>query len=372
LCTSGTSGAAKVVLLEERHLAYVAEGIARHHRLGPNDRGLSPLPLFHVNAEVVGLLATLAGRATLVVDDRFHRTGFWELVAGRGITWVNAVPAIISVLAGTEMPLPAPTTVRFVRSASAPLPAVTARRFEQLTGLAVVETYGMTEAASMITANPLDGPRRLGSVGLPVGTELRVMGPEGTEPSAGVVGRVEIRGPGVIRAYAAGGPDAFGPDGWLHTGDLGYRDEEGYLYLVGRADDLINRGGENIFPREIEEVLLTDPAVAQAAVIGLPDPVLGARPVAYVVPTGARRGTGGPGPEPEEADAAAELAQRLLALCQSALSHYKVPDAVHVVGRLPTGPTGKVTRRTVMSEIEGLEGTGRPAPGPTAVWAALP
>ena len=196
LCTSGTSGAPKVVALAERQLAHVAAGVASHHGLGPGDRGLSPLPLFHVNAEVVGVLATLAAQATLVVDDRFHRTGFWPLVEARRITWVNAVPAIISVLASTPGPVAPPHRVRFVRSASAALGAATLARFERLTGLGVLETYGMTEAASMITANPLEGRRKPGSVGLPVNTELRVVGPAHQAVPRGGVGRVEIRGRG--------------------------------------------------------------------------------------------------------------------------------------------------------------------------------
>ena len=146
----------------------------------------------------------------------------------------------------------------------------------------------MTEAASMITANPLDGPRKAGSAGLPAGTEVRVVSRDGDllRPCPpGTIGRVQIRGPGVITEYAAGGPaGAIDADGWLETGDLGHLDQDGYLFLAGRSDDVINRGGEKIYPREIEEFLLTQPGVRSAVVVAASDEVLGQRPVAYVVP----------------------------------------------------------------------------------------
>ncbi len=256
LGTSGTTGAPKVVRLTEGQLAHVAKGIARHHGLRPGEQGYSPLPLFHVNAEVVALLATLAGQATVVLDDKFHRTHFWENVARHGATWVNAVPAIISILATADALAAAPgdvrrqvmSNVRFVRSASAPLPIATLEQFEAGTGLRVVESYGMTEAASMITANPVDGVRKPGSVGPPVGCQLRVVDRSGRALPSGEVGLIEVRGPGVIARYAVGGEGAFNPEGWLSTSDLGYQDEDGYVFLVGRADDVVNRGARTFTP----------------------------------------------------------------------------------------------------------------------------
>ena len=161
LCTSGTTGTPKGILLGEAQLMHVAGSVAAHHRLGPADRGYCCLPLFHINAEVVGLLATLAAGACLVVERKFSRRGFWELIETRQITWINAVPAIITILA-MDPPVATPGRVRFIRSASAPLAPSALRRFEETFGIPVVETYGMTEAASMITANPLDGPRKAG------------------------------------------------------------------------------------------------------------------------------------------------------------------------------------------------------------------
>jgi oxalate---CoA ligase len=295
----------------------------------------------------VGLLATLAGQASIVLDDKFHRTLFWENVARHGATWVNAVPAIITILA-TAAPLAAAPdevcrqvqdNVRFVRSASAPLPVATLERFEAVTGLRVVESYGMTEAASMITANPVNGVRKPGSVGPPIGCQLQIVDRSRRRRPSGEVGMIEVRGPGVIAGYAVGGEGAFTPEGWLSTSDLGYQDEDGYVFLVGRADDVINRGGENIYPREVEEVLLADPRVRAAVVVGLPDPVLGAVPVAYVVAPSL------------SVDERADLGAQLQSRCRAELNAFKVPVATHVVDNLPVGPTGKVSRQRALVEL---------------------
>jgi acyl-CoA synthetase (AMP-forming)/AMP-acid ligase II len=296
-----------------------------------------------------------------VLDGKFSRRGFWPLIEQRRITWINAVPAIITVLAMDPPATRVPGRVRFVRSASAPLPPGTLRRFEDAYGIPVVETYGMTEAASMITANPVDGPRKAGSVGLPAGTEVRVVeaagragsgdgpgrarsaylpcpaGSEYVSCPAGTVGRVQIRGRGVIREYAQGGPaGAVDPEGWLDTGDLGHLDQDGYLFLAGRSDDVINRGGEKIYPREIEDFLMAQPGVWSAAVVAAQDEVLGERPVAYVVPAGPWRRH--------------EMEEALRQACEAALPRAKRPTAFCLVQELPLGPTGKVARHRLRAQ----------------------
>jgi acyl-CoA synthetase (AMP-forming)/AMP-acid ligase II len=334
LSTSGTTGTPKGILLREQQLMHVATSVVESHRLTRADRGYCSLPLFHVNAEVVGLLATLRAGAYLAVDRKFSRRGFWEIIDDREITWINAVPAIISLLS-MDPPAAAPARLRFVRSASAPLPLAALRAFEEAVGVPVVETYGMTEAASMITANPLDGPRKPGSAGRPAGSQVRVEAADGVAAAAGEIGRVKIRGAGVITAYDCGGrPGSFDADGWLDTGDLGYLDGDGYLFLVGRSDDVINRGGEKIYPRDIEEVLLAQPGVRSAAIIGVPDAVLGERPVAYIVPA-------------DDTDPAGELAltSALGARCAQLLPRHKQPSEFRFMSRLPLGPTGKISRR---------------------------
>jgi len=337
LCTSGTTGTPKGILLREEQLAHVASSVADWHRLGRSDRGYCSLPLFHVNAEVVGLLATLRAGAYLAVDRKFSRRGFWDLINADRITWINAVPAIISILS-MDPPADPPKELRFVRSASAPLPLASLERFQKALGVPVIETYGMTEAASMITANPLDGPRKPGSAGKPAGSEVRIDLPGGGPARAGDIGRVLIRGAGVITAYASGGrPGAFDDNGWLDTGDLGYLDADGYLFLVGRSDDVINRGGEKIYPREIEEILLAQPGVRSAAVIGAIDEVLGERPVAYVVT--------------DAAAVADEVEALLRTVCAERLPRHKQPSEFWLVDAMPLGPTGKISRRLLKESV---------------------
>ncbi len=337
LSTSGTTGVPKVIRLDEAQLLHTASAVAGHLDLAPSDRGFNALPLFHINAEVVGLLATLVSGATIVLDGRFHRLGFWAEMARHRVTWINAVPAILARLAVLEEGERVPAGIRFARSASAPLAVPVLERFERSTGIPVVETYGMTEAASQITANPLHGPRKPGSVGPPVAAEVRVVTGDRAPARHGEIGSVEIRGPGVIGAYVSSGYDArVDAEGWLETGDLGHLDDDGYLFLAGRADDVINRGGEKIYPREVEEVLLLDPDVLSAAVVGQDDDVLGRVPVAYLVAAGVHEGG--------DETLAAGLVARLCDRCTRLLSRPKRPVVYHFVDRLTEAPTGKVRR----------------------------
>jgi acyl-CoA synthetase (AMP-forming)/AMP-acid ligase II len=337
LRTSGSTGAPKAVELTEDRLLYVARAVADHNRLTADDRGFNPLPLFHINAEVVALLATLTAGATLVLDRRFHRHEFWETVAKNDVTWINLVPAILGILA--EYPVPVlPRRLRFIRSASAALPVAIRQRIEVLAGAPVVESYGMTEAASQITAMPLDGSGPAGSCGRPVGTDVEVRGFDRRPVPPDTIGQIWIRGSGVINAYDRGrAAERFDARGWLDTGDRGFLDADGYLFLAGRSDDVINRGGELLYPREIEEVLIADPGVRDAVVIGRPDPVLGQVPVAYIIPVRA----------PDTIESLHELLERLSARCAAQLSPYKVPQAIHLVESLPRAATGKIQRQVL-------------------------
>ncbi|HWG72534.1 MAG TPA: AMP-binding protein [Acidimicrobiales bacterium] len=342
MTSSGTTGAPKIIPLTEVQLLHTARAVAGHLDLGPEERGYSPLPLFHINGLVVGVLAALVAGSSLVVDRRFSRSSFWSVVERERVTWLNLVPAIITLLAGAgagDRPAPGAERVRLARSASAPLAAATRERFEVRFGVPVVETYGMTEAASQITANPVGAPRP-GSVGVPVDVDVRVVDGARRAVGPGNTGGVEIRGTSVTTTYwAPGGSDAPVPrmataGGWLPTGDIGRLDADGYLYLVGRADDVINRGGEKVQPREIEEVLLADARVSAAVVVGRPHPTVGEEPVAYVL---ADAGVAG------RQRLAAELARR----CETALSRFKRPAEIIVADTLPAGPTGKVRRSEI-------------------------
>jgi acyl-CoA synthetase (AMP-forming)/AMP-acid ligase II len=340
LSSSGTTGTPKVIALSEDQLVYTATNIARHNQLSTDDRGFNPLPLWHVNAEVVGLLATLVAGATLVLDDRFHRTNFWQTVDHFQVTWINAVPAIVARIAVVNEGESVPSRLRFVRSASAPLAPALLNTFQTNTGVAIVESYGMTEAASQICVNPLDGPRKIGSVGRPVGVELRitpVQDGDGPKDSALYVGQVEIRGRSVITRYDAEGyEDRFDADGWLKTGDLGFLDDDGYLFLVGRSDDGINRGGEKILPREIEDVALGSPHVVAAAVVGVADDVFGQVPVLYVqfAQVESRRDLEG-------------FVRELETSLESGLARTRRPARLVVVESFPTHATGKILKKSL-------------------------
>jgi acyl-CoA synthetase (AMP-forming)/AMP-acid ligase II len=341
LSSSGTTGTPKVMALGEGQLVYAASNIARHHRLSSDDRGFNPLPLWHVNAEVVGLLATLVAGAALVLDDRFHRTDFWRLVDNLEVTWINAVPAVISRIAELNEDESVPTRLRFVRSASAPLAPALMASFEKNTGIALVESYGMTEAASQICVNPLDGPRKPGSVGPPLGVELRITPFDDSDAigqsAAATPGRVEIRGPSVITHYDTRGEEfRFDDEGWLKTGDLGYLDEDGYLYLVGRTDDVINRGGEKILPREIEDVVLGIPQVVAAAVVGRAHDVYGQVPVLYVQFVSA-----------ESRTILEAFVRELTEVLTSSLVRARRPVRLVVVESFPTHANGKILKKSL-------------------------
>ncbi len=354
LSSSGTTGRPKLVPLGEGQLLGTARSVVSCHRLGPGDRGYSPLPLSHINGLVVGVLAGLVGGYPLVLDRRFSASSFWEVVEREQVSWVNLVPAILAILAARRPP-PAEVArrVAFARSASAPLPLRTLESFEAATGIPVVETYGMTEAASQITSNPRPpAKRRPGSVGRPVGVELRIVDRDRAPLPAGGIGEVEIRGDNVVGVYwepAGSNPPerpARSADGWLPTGDLGHLDADGYLYLVGRADDVINRGGEKLYPREVEEVLLGDERVAAAAVVGRPHPSLGEEPVAYVLPR--------EDPPVEPGALARDLDRR----CVDLLSRFRRPAEIVIASSLPQGPNGKVRRAELRRRLAGAAPQG--------------
>ncbi|GAA4172714.1 class I adenylate-forming enzyme family protein [Gryllotalpicola koreensis] len=335
LFTSGSTGTPKGVELSEEQLLHVARAVAAHNELSPEDRGYNPLPLFHINAEVVALLATLVAGGTLVLDRRFHRTGFWELMRERRVTWINAVPAILAILA--KEPVEAPRGLRFIRSASAPLPDPVAAAFD---GVPLIVSYGMTEAASQITATPLDGSAPRGSVGRAVGAELEVRDDDGALLPAASVGLIWIRGRGVISHYFGDvAADRFDKDGWLRTGDLGSVDADGFVTLVGRSDDVINRGGELVYPADVEDVLLGDARVREAVVVAKPDEVLGQVPVAFVIPDG------------DETDAES-LRVALLERAAAELPRHLRPVELTVTDELPRAATGKVQRARIRAALQ--------------------
>lgn len=338
--TSGTTGKPKGVMLTHANLAANAHAISREHRLDSSDRVAAVLPLYHINAFAVTMLAPLAHGGSLAIAPRFSAARFWPTVAAHRCTWINVVPTIISyLLEGGSPPREQLATIRFCRSASAALPPEHHRAFEAKFGIGVIETMGLTETVAPAFSNPI-GPRarRIGSVGRPSGCEARIVDAQGQPLPDGETGEILIRGPQVTRGYYRD-PQATRSaflDGWLRTGDLGRRDADGFFYVTGRIKELIIKGGENIAPREIDEVLLRHPAVADAAAVGLPDRHYGQEILACVI---VREEWRARSPEDEQS-----LREELRAFCRARLGHYKTPREIRFVDELPRGPSGKVQR----------------------------
>ncbi len=334
--TSGTTGTPKGALLSHRNLIHAGRAVAAAHALTPADRVLSSLPLYHVNGQCIATISPLVSGGSVVIPHRFSVTQWWPLVERYRPTWLNVVPTIIAYLLNgpdlTPAQVDACRHVRFARSASAPLPPEQHRAFEARFGIGVLEAMGLTESASVAFANPLDaGERKIGSPGLPLGMEARVVAPDGAVLRDGEQGEIELRGDNVMQGYHKD-PDATArvlrPDGWLATGDLGYRDADGFYFVTGRLKELIIKGGENIAPREIDEALLLHPAVLEAAAVGIPDPKYGQEILACVVL--------------KPSCSCAE--EELRAHCLGVLGRYKTPKAFRFVAELPKGPSGKVQR----------------------------
>ncbi len=331
--TSGTTGTPKGVMLTQNNLVANALAVSHEHQLGPEDRVLAVLPLYHINAFTVTMLAPLAHGGSLAMAPRFSSSYFWEQVTQTQCSWINLVPTMISYLLEGEQPPRAQTRcVRFCRSASAALPPEHHRAFEEMFGIAIVETMGLTETAAPSFSNPLNpNQQKLGSVGRASGCEARVVDAALQEVPDGVTGELVIHGPNVMRGYYKNEEAtraSFTPKGWLRTGDLGHRDADGFFFVTGRIKELIIKGGENIAPREIDEALLQHPAVREAAALGVPDRHYGQEIAVCIV---LRENT-------------ACTEEELREFCLRTLGRYKTPGHYRFVDHLPKGPSGKVQR----------------------------
>ncbi|WP_462409569.1 AMP-binding protein [Neobacillus sp. Marseille-QA0830] len=338
LYTSGTTGRPKAVGLSHGQILASIENIIDSHKLGEQDVTYCFLPLFHINAQVVVVLSTILSNGKMVIAPKFSASKFWNVMNKHKVTWVSAVPAVISILLNTPKPEHISNSLRFIRSASSQLPMVNARRFEQRFGVPIIQSYGMTEAASQICVNPLPPNKRvLGSVGLPIGLDLKILDQQGRQCLANKIGEIVIKGSNVIHSYIeADNQDDF-QDGWFHTGDLGYVDKDGYVFIVGRIKEMINRGGEKVSPYEVEDVIRQIPAVKEAAVVGVPHQLYGEMVVSYIV---CHENQGTPD----------GIKEKIMAHCQHSLSGYKCPSEVYIVDEIPVGPTGKI-QRTRLREL---------------------
>ncbi len=333
--TSGTTGRPKGCLLTQKNVISGGRFVQEAHQLGPSDRVLSSLPLYHINGQIVATVGPLVHGGSVVAPHRFSVSQFWDLLDRYECTWFNVVPTIISYLAASPAPEAPPggrKRVRFGRSASAALAPELHRAFERKFGLSIIETMEMTETAAPIFTNPLEpSKRKYGSVGQPVGNIAKVVSLEGVPCRPGEVGELAVKGDNVMREYFKSPEEtakALDADGWLHTGDLGYADEDGYYFVTGRLKELIIKGGENIAPREIDDVMYMHPAVLDAAAVGIPDAHYGQEILCAVVLK--------PGCTATEAE--------LRAFCEKELGRYKMPKVFKFMADLPKGPSGKVQR----------------------------
>jgi long-chain acyl-CoA synthetase len=337
LYTSGTTGRPKGAMLSHRNLLADTWMLAELLPLGRGDVLGMVLPLFHANAQVVTTLVPLLIGGQVAMWERFSASGFWATVKEFEPVTFSAVPTMLAALLHAPGADAAETnTLRFVICGAAPLSPALFRRFEEKFGVAILEGYGLTEGTCCSTLNPFLGPRKIGSIGIPTrGQEVVIRDEQGEIAPAGIRGELCVRGPNVMQGYF-NRPDATSEallDGWLHTGDIGYRDDDGFFFLVDRKKDMIIRGGENIYPREIEDVLLEHPAVQGAAVIGRPDEVRGEEVHAVVVLA--------PG---------SELA-RVEEHCRELLAAFKIPSSWQVVDELPTTSTGKIDKKPLRESL---------------------
>src|SRR3954468_22591662 len=339
LHTSGSTGRPKRVPLAAANTPISAGNVARHYQLTPDDVSLCVMPLFHVHGLVASTLATFRSGGTVLIPAKFNPLSFWRVARDYGATWYSAVPTLHQLLLaragdpGSRRP-PGTEKLRFIRSCSAALPPRVMHALETAFGAPVLEAYGMTEAAHQMASNPLPpADRKPGSVGRGTDVQIGIMDTGGTLVPQGQHGEVVIKGPNVITGYE-NNPTANAAsfvDGWFRTGDRGYLDPDGYLHLVARIKELINRGGEKISPREIDEVLLAHPAVAEAVCFGVPHGTWGEEVEAAVVLR-------------EGADASET---ELLAYCKERLADYKRPKQIHVTKTIPRTATGKIQRGVV-------------------------
>lgn len=332
--TSGTTGRPKGVVLTHKNLLAGGANAAHAHALSAQDRALCVLPLYHINGLCVTLLGPMVSGGSVIIPSRFSVSQFWNTAVNNGASWVSLVPTQISYLLHEESNRALLThhQLRFARSASAPLSPDVQIAFEKTFDLPIIETMGLTETAAQILSNPLPpATRKMGSPGIAFGNEVIIADPFGQELPRGEEGEVLVRGSNVMRMYLQDErvtADTINSDGWLCTGDLGRMDEDGYVFITGRLKELIIKGGENIAPREIDEVLYSRSEVIEAAAFAVQCQHYGQRVEAGVVLS--------INANLNEAD--------LIAHCVQRLGVFKAPDRVHILSELPKGPSGKIQR----------------------------
>jgi long-chain acyl-CoA synthetase len=337
--TSGTTGKPKGVLLTHGNLLSNAQQIAEWLHLTAADRAFIIMPLFHVNALMTTCLAALWVGGSVVLAPRFTATRHWEIISRFRVTYFGSVATMLSLLNHTYpegLPVGVDaSSLRFALCGSAPVPVEVLKKYEALFGCPVVEGYGLSESTCRSTFNPPDERRRPGSVGLAIGNEIRIFDDTDRDLEPGQIGEIVLRGPNIMKGYyrnEKATAEAF-RSGWFHTGDLGYRDVDGFFYVVDRKSDMIIRGGENIYPREIDEVLYQHPGIRDAATVGIAHELYGEEVKSFVVLRDGERAT----------------EEEIIEFCRQQLADFKCPKTVEFLTEIPKGPTGKLLKRELVS-----------------------
>jgi acyl-CoA synthetase (AMP-forming)/AMP-acid ligase II len=339
--TSGTTGKPKGCLLTHGNVIANARQITNWLGFTERDCLLTVMPLFHMNAVSVTTMTSLYAGASTVISPKFSASRFWQTISDYEVTSFGSVATMLTMLLTTYpdgVPAGLKTAqLRFAMCGSAPVPAEVLRKFEETFNCLVIEGYGLSESTCRSTFNPPDERRRPGSCGMAIGNEMKIVDDDDHEVADGELGEIVLRGENILKGYyknAEATARAF-RNGWFHTGDVGYKDADGFFYIVDRKSDMIIRGGENIYPREIDEVLYKHEAVAAAATIGVPDPLYGEEVAAFIVL--------------KEGEQASE--EEIIAFCREHLADYKCPKSVRFVADIPKGPTGKLLKRELARQF---------------------
>ncbi len=345
LHTSGTVGLPKGAVLTHTNMIAGGHNVARAHQLTKEDIAYCVLPLYHINGQIVTCIAPLICSSAVVMPHKFSARQFWPHVRQYQCSWISIVPTMAKYLLdnahrdGFAADASGLHRLRLGRSASSAMPAGMHADFEKTFNIPMLETMGLTETAAPILSNPLPPAKRIaGSVGIAYGNQVKVVDEKNREMSAGQVGEIVVKGDNVIREYyndTEATQSAFTDDGWFATGDLGYQDENGYFFVTGRIKELIIKGGENISPREIDDVLYHHSAVREAGAFGYPDETYG-QEIAVAVAL---------------KDGQACTESELIEFCNAELGRFRSPKRIFFMDNLPKGPSGKIQRLQVANTI---------------------